>query len=59
MAYVMRARIERAKQMLRGDCGMITQVALELGFCDHSHFTRSFRRVTGHTPRDFIRSSLS
>ncbi len=58
MAYVMRSRIERAKDMLREDCGLIVEVALELGFCDQSHFTRSFRRETGHTPGEYLRQRL-
>lgn len=55
MAYVMRSRIERAKRMLDAERGLIIEVALELGFCDQSHFTRSFRRETGRTPGQYQR----
>jgi AraC-like DNA-binding protein len=33
-----------------------TQVALQLGYADPSHFVRAFRRWTGQTPREFRRS---
>jgi AraC-like DNA-binding protein len=34
----------------------ITQVAVELGYADPSHFVRAFRRWTGRTPGEFRRS---
>jgi AraC-like DNA-binding protein len=34
----------------------ITQVAVQLGYADPSHFVRAFRRWTGQTPGDFRRS---
>ncbi len=33
-----------------------TDVALELGFADHSHFTRHFKRIVGLTPHDYAQS---
>lgn len=54
MEYVLRRRIERAKPMLLDRRLSIADVAATLGFCDQSHFTRSFRRVTGYPPRQFI-----
>jgi len=34
----------------------ITQVAMQLGYADPSHFVRAFRRWTGQTPGEFRRS---
>lgn len=53
--YVHRLRIRSAcEQMLKPDTSL-TEVALEKGFADQSHFTRVFRRVTGMSPGMFRR----
>jgi len=47
-------RLEKAKQMLKRQPSMrITEVSLESGFGDLSHFEKTFKRHTGLTPRDF------
>lgn len=54
MARLRRVRIERAiALMTRGDL-TLSEIASEVGFCDQSHFTRHFRRVTGTTPGRFL-----
>ncbi|MFC4310816.1 helix-turn-helix domain-containing protein [Steroidobacter flavus] len=55
MAYLLKSRIERAKQMLLQDDRPVCEIAAALGFCDQSHLTRTFRRMTGLTPREFAR----
>ncbi|GFE81117.1 hypothetical protein GCM10011487_31170 [Steroidobacter agaridevorans] len=55
MAYLLKSRIERAKQMLLQDDRPVCEIAASLGFCDQSHLTRTFRRMTGLTPREFSR----
>lgn len=56
MQYVLSLRIDVAKQMLRTESDKtIAAIASELGFCDQSHFTRSFHRLTGMTPGRFAR----
>ena len=55
MAYLLKSRIERAKQMLLQDDRPVCEIAAVLGFCDQSHLTRTFRRLTGLTPREFAR----
>jgi AraC family transcriptional regulator len=51
--YVHRLRVRAAcEQMLKPDT-TLTDVALEKGFADQSHFTRVFHRVTGMSPGAF------
>jgi AraC family transcriptional regulator len=53
--YMHRLRVRAAcEQMLKPDTSL-TEVALEKGFADQSHFTRVFRRVTGMSPGAFRR----
>ena len=48
--YVLERRIERSKQLLAASPAPLSEVALQLGFSDHAHFSTSFRRRTGMTP---------
>jgi AraC family transcriptional regulator len=51
--YVHRLRIRAAcEKMLRPDIAL-ADIGLATGFADQSHFTRSFRRVTGMSPARF------
>ena len=51
--YVRRLRIEEAcKRLIMTDL-KITEVGLECGFSDHSHFSRVFRRHLGTSPSRF------
>ena len=53
--YVRRLRVEAACWHLRTSSLPICEVALLTGFSDQSHLTRTFRRLTGVTPREFRR----
>jgi AraC family transcriptional regulator len=33
----------------------LVEIALAAGFADQTHFTRSFKRITGMTPTEFRR----
>jgi AraC family transcriptional regulator len=51
--YVHRLRIRAAcEQMIQSEVP-IAEIGLAVGFADQSHFTRSFRRVTGMSPARF------
>src|SRR6266404_4310803 len=45
--YVRRRRIEYARRMLANPEIPLAQIALDAGFADQSHFTRTYRRFTG------------
>lgn len=51
--YVIQRRIERAKQLIIGRRGTISEIANSVGFADQSHFTRHFKRLMGITPKKF------
>lgn len=51
--YITRCRIERSKQLLLQSKLTITEIAFEVGFINHSSFTRLFRQYVGMTPKAF------
>jgi AraC-like DNA-binding protein len=48
--YLLRRRIERATELLKQPELRLSEIALAVGFSDHSHFARHFRRLVGVTP---------
>jgi AraC family transcriptional regulator len=52
-AYIAQRRIERAKKLLSGSDAAIADIALQVGFSSQSHFTTTFHRLTGTTPKIF------
>ena len=53
--YARRLRVQLATEGLRDDGVPIGRLAHRLGYADHSHFSRSFRRATGISPSEFRR----
>ncbi len=53
--YVMSQRIEVAAGIIARTDAALSDVALEVGFCDQSHFTRLFSRALGESPRAYRR----
>ena len=51
--YVLRRRIERARELLRDSRITVFEAAVRTGFSDQSHFTRIFRRIVGITPTQY------
>ncbi|MCB1063282.1 MAG: AraC family transcriptional regulator [Verrucomicrobiae bacterium] len=50
MEYVLSLRIQEAQRQLVTSNRSIGEIAIGTGFCDQSHFTKRFRKVTGMTP---------
>lgn len=47
-------RIEKSIIFLRENPNMqVTEISASLGFCDLSHFEKTFKRQTGNTPKEF------
>ena len=55
-AVMDRVLTRHATTLLEQGETQITQVAMQLGYADPSHFVRAFRRWTGQTPGEFRRS---
>ena len=50
------ARIKQAQELLLLGKHSIASIAIQTGFADQSHFTKTFRRATGASPKDWQRS---
>jgi AraC-like DNA-binding protein len=48
--WLLRRRVERAKELLSDGALPLAQVALACGFVDQSHLNRVFTRTEGHSP---------
>lgn len=53
--YVTEKRVERAKTLILMGERTLAQIALETGFCSQSHFTATFKKITGKTPARYRR----
>jgi len=54
--WLIRARVERAKQLLRDTDLPLADIAVDVGFSDQAHFTRCFGSVAGVSPGAWRRS---
>jgi transcriptional regulator GlxA family with amidase domain len=53
--WCLRNRVKRAQEMLLNGSDSLADTAIQNGFADQSHFTKTFRRVTGATPVNWKR----
>lgn len=53
--YLVRMRVAIAAELLCTTTRRATEIALEVGFYDHSDFSRQFRRIMGVAPTDYRR----
>src|SRR5215510_9472777 len=51
--FVLRQRVERAKEMLRATETRVLDVAIACGFKTQQHFARVFRRLSGLSPPEY------
>lgn len=54
--YIANVRINNAKALLKTTDKRISDIAVEVGFFDHSHFIRTFRKLVGVTPAEYRKS---
>ena len=53
--WLLHQRIDHAKTLMRDGSQTLAEVALACGFADQSHFTRTFSRLVGMSPRSWRR----
>jgi AraC family transcriptional regulator len=51
--HVRQLRVEFARRELAASAAPLSAIAAAAGFCDQSHFSRSFKRYTGLTPAEY------
>jgi AraC-like DNA-binding protein len=56
-AYQQHVRIRSSLQLLKESSCDLSEIAAQLGFANHSHFTTVFRRQFGITPSEFKRDA--
>jgi len=57
--FVLRHRVERAREMLRAADARVLDVAVACGFKTQQHFARVFRRECGASPTEYRREFLA
>ncbi|PWC84638.1 transcriptional regulator [Azospirillum sp. TSH100] len=56
--WLLHRRIDHAKTLMRDGSQTLADVALACGFADQSHFTRTFSRLVGISPRSWRRRAV-
>jgi len=51
--YLLRVRINAARELLETTTRTVSDIALAVGFYDHSHFIRTFKRLRGCSPKQY------
>ena len=59
MTLLDRSRLAAAVHVLQHTDAKVVDIALDLGYSEHAHFSRAFRRWMGLAPREYRRSMRS
>jgi AraC family transcriptional regulator len=57
--YILRRRVELARDLIKNGSMSLSDVAFAAGFANHAHMTATFRRVLKITPSHFLSGSQS
>lgn len=58
LSYIHTIRIRKAKEMLRGDFGSISDVALSLGYSSIYDFSKTFKKHVGVSPTKYLNAYI-
>jgi AraC-like DNA-binding protein len=50
---IRRARLQRAADLIAADAGQLAEICFQVGFSDQSHFSRSFKKHFGMSPKNY------
>ena len=51
--YIDEQQMEAAKELLANSYAGITEISYQLGYKDSHNFSRTFKRITGMSPKDY------
>ncbi len=51
--YMRKVKIDKSISLIKNSKLSLTEIALQCGFADQSHFTRNFKKLTGFLPKNF------
>jgi AraC family transcriptional regulator len=57
--FIIRQRVERAKELLKYGEMTLSEIAYELGYSSVQHLSSQFKRITGLTPTQFKRMTIN
>lgn len=53
LGYLQKLRVEAAKKLLESSDSAVDQISLQVGYADHNHFRKLFKRHTTLTPSNY------
>lgn len=53
--FILELRMRKVKSLLESTNDKISDIAKSVGFCNFSHFTKTFKKMTGMTPNEYRR----
>lgn len=54
--YILKLKIDKAKELLNNTSYTISDIAYALSFYDQSYFTKVFKKITGNTPKNYLKT---
>ena len=59
LSYINSLKIKEAKALLRENKLSVTEISEQLGFSSIHYFSRQFKKITGHSPKEYSQSIRS